>query len=480
VSAVDYSDVQGWLRYAFSTLPDTRYYLLRIRDATAARTWLGTAPVTTAETKSQPPTRALQVAFTVSGLQSLGVREQIIAGFSPEFINGIAGETNRSRRLGDVDDNDPSKWYWGGPTDRIDLLVILFAPHGEMAAWQQEVCGANWTRAFDAGEALTTSDLHGREPFGFIDGISQPELDWDHKRDTSRDQLDYTTLVALGEFVLGYPNEYGKYTERPLLDPAYEGAETLLACQDDPGKRDLGRNGTYLVLRQLEQDVSGFWNFVNRPRGSELSGKLLAEAMVGRRLDDGAPLVPLAGGAIEGVDSTAGPPENRFTYGEDRDGIRCPFGAHIRRANPRNADFPNRPAGLISRTWAMLGGGTPRFREDLFASTRFHRLLRRGREYGRPGQDPGPAGLYFVCMNANISRQFEFVQNAWIMNGKFNALPNESDPLLGAPAGHFSIPREGKCPSHITGIPRFVTVRGGGYFFLPGLRAIRYFARDTK
>ena len=476
---VEYSDVQGLLRFAYGKLPDTRYYLLRIRDAAAARAWLASAPVSTAETKSPPPARALQVAFTASGLRSLGVREQIVASFSPEFANGMAGESNRSRRLGDTGDNDPSKWVWGGPNDRIDVLVVLFAAHAEMAAWQQQICNAEWTRAFE-GDALTTSDLNGREPFGFIDGISQPVLDWDGRRDVSGDQLDYTNLVALGEFVLGYPNEYGKYTERPLLDPDYEGADVLHPSEDDPGKRDLGRHGTYLVLRQLEQDVGGFWEFVNRQNGSSPNGRALAEAMVGRRFDDGAPLVPRSADAIESIRVRAGEPENRFTYQEDSEGLRCPLGAHIRRANPRNADFPGRPTGILSRTWAALGGGAQGFRDDLIASTRFHRILRRGREYGRPGQDPGPVGLHFVCLSANISRQFEFVQNAWIMNGKFDALPDESDPLMGAPDRRFSMPRDGKCPVRITGIPRFITVRGGAYFFLPGIRAIRYFARAAK
>ena len=479
MGTVDYSDVQGLLRFGYGKLRDARFYLLRIRDADAARAWLSAAPVSTAETQTPPPKRALQVAFTASGLRNLGVREQIVESFSPEFVNGMIGESNRSRRLGDTGDNDPANWLWGGPNERIDLLVMLFAPHGEMDGWLQQVCNAEWDRAFE-GNALTTSDLNGREPFGFIDGISQPVLDWEMRRDVSQDQIDYTNLVALGEFILGYPNEYGKYTERPLLDPDYEGADTLLPAEDDPGKRDLGRHGTYLVLRQLEQDVAGFWNFVNGQNGSSASGKALAEAMVGRRFDDGAPLVSRSEEPIEGITEEAGDPENRFTYQADGEGLRCPFGAHIRRSNPRNSDFPTRPSGIISRTLAMLGAGAPGFRDDLIASTRFHRLLRRGREYGHPGQDPGPAGLHFVCLNGSISRQFEFVQNSWIVNGKFNALPDESDPLLGAPDGSFSIPREGKCPLHVPGIPRFVTVRGGAYFFLPGIRAIRYFARAAK
>src|SRR5205085_9560898 len=133
---------------------------------------------------------------------------------------------------------------------------------------------------------------------------------------------------------------------------------------------------------------------------------------------------------------------------------------------------------------------SPTFPNDLIASTRFHRILRRGREYGQkltPQEalqsaptNEEPRGLHFACLNANISRQFEFVQNAWLMSTKFNGLTRESDPLLGTRVPRtatltedseatdvFTIPQEGKMPIHLGGLPQFVTVRGGGYFFLP-------------
>jgi deferrochelatase/peroxidase EfeB len=137
-------------------------------------------------------------------------------------------------------------------------------------------------------------------------------------------------------------------------------------------------------------------------------------------------------------------------------------------------------------------------REDLIASARFHRVLRRGREYGSKlppeealqpaGPDDPPRGLQFACLCANIGRQFEFVQNAWLMSTKFNGMTEESDPLLGNRAavgdcpvtGSFSIARDGKLPRRLTGLPQFVTVRGGAYFFLPSLRALRYIARAGK
>jgi len=142
----------------------------------------------------------------------------------------------------------------------------------------------------------------------------------------------------------------------------------------------------------------------------------------------------------------------------------------------------------------MLGFGPNGFRDDLMSSVRFHRILRRGREYGRelkpedaltpaPPTDP-QRGLHFICLNANISRQFEFLQNAWMASTKFSGLTDESDPLLGTRhaipgcpvTSNFTIQKEGALRRRVTGLPQFVTVRGGAYFFLPSLRAIRYFA----
>ena len=215
--------------------------------------------------------------------------------------------------------------------------------------------------------------------------------------------------------------------------------------------------------------------------------------MVGRGTD-GDPLIPASGEKIPGVHEVEGAPRNAFTYEKDPMGTQCPFGAHIRRANPRNADLYGRPHEPIARLGAMLGLPRPQLRDDLTASTRFHRLLRRGREYGprltpeealeaAPAGDP-PRGIHFVCLGANIGRQFEFVQNAWLMSTKFDGLTDESDPLLGnrapvgdCPADFFYIPREGKVARRLSGVPQFVLVRGGAYFFLPGLRALRYIAR---
>jgi len=142
----------------------------------------------------------------------------------------------------------------------------------------------------------------------------------------------------------------------------------------------------------------------------------------------------------------------------------------------------------------MLGFGPKGFYDDLTSSVRFHRILRRGREYGSElppeqalepaSQNEPPCGINFICLNANILRQFEFLQNAWIASTKFSGLTGESDPLLGnrelipgcSITSNFTMPGNGHLRRRVSGLPQFVTVRGGAYFFLPSLRALRYFS----
>jgi deferrochelatase/peroxidase EfeB len=495
-SEFDYSDAQGLVRFGYRAMREASYALLRVKDAGAARSWLRTALssacITSAETMKPAPATAIQVAFTAAGLTALGVRPSVIAGFSPEFLAGIT-EENRARRLGDVKSNAASQWEWGYASNAPDLMVMFFAEPARLDALIQSSKGSAWSEAFGELRWLETADLDGVEPFGFADGISQPEIDWEQRRDVIRPQIDYSNMVALGEFLLGYRNEYDKYTNRPLIDPDPASRE-LLNAEDAPEKKDVGRNGTYLVMRQLRQDVRGFWQFAYRQANENASeAEKIAAAFVGRTRK-GSPLVPPQERPIPGV----GPDpdevcQNQFTFAKDPTGSLCPFGAHVRRANPRNTDYPGRPTGL-ARLITMLGFGPTGFRDDLMSSVRFHRILRRGREYGpkllpqnafaaAPPDDP-ERGLHFICLNANISRQFEFLQNAWIMNTKFSGLTGESDPLLGnreaIPAcpvtGDFTRPEDGGVGRRVSGLPQFVTVRGGAYFFLPSLRSLRFFA----
>jgi deferrochelatase/peroxidase EfeB len=497
-SEFEFNDVQALVRFGHGKLTETRFMLLDVADADAAKRWLRTAPISRAVAVKPPPDTALQISFSVAGLRALGLRESIIQEFSDEFITGMAGEEARSRRLGDTGRNAPQHWQWGGAPDTVPhLLLMLYAGKGDMDAWRKNVEAPPFGEAFQVRHVLPTDDIGSIEPFGFADGISQPNIDWAGRQSTDPHERDrYSNWVAPGEFVLGYPNEYGLYTDRPLIDPQdstkdRDEALALSDAEDQPGMKDFGRNGTYLVIRQLHQDVPGFWQYLHRAAGEVPEQReKIAAGMVGRQRD-GTPLVSPTREPIGGTPQHD--PKNHFTYENDPHGHRCPVGAHIRRSNPRTGDLPPGVNGIFSRLMKMLGFGQNPPEEDLIASTRFHRLLRRGRGYGplispedavKPDAPAAERGLQFITLAANILRQFEFVQNAWTMSSKFGGVQQERDPLLGTrepllggdATDQFHHP-DPDGPICKTGpLPQFVTVRGGGYFFMPGLRAIQYLA----
>lgn len=488
----EWEDMQVLLRFGLKHLTRACFLLLRVKDRNAARAWLAAAPVTNAIAATPPPQTALQVAITSEGLRAMGVAPDIVGGFSNEFIMGMSSDPSRSRRLGDVAASDPAHWIWGGKVVP-HVMLMLYSTPGLLDGFEQSIRAQSGT-AFEEICRLTTAELSGKEPFGFEDGLSQPKIDWDRERPVrDEEQYAYTNLTCLGEFLLGYPNEYGAYTDRPLLDPLRAGAAMLPRAEDVANKADLGRNGSYLVIRQLSQDIRGFWRYLDRQAGGDAAVRgRLAAAMVGRTLD-GKPLMGQTREVIGGSAVDPGNDLNGFTFQSDPQGLRCPLGAHVRRSNPRNPDLPPGKPGLISRLIRILGFDANVLGADLVASTRFHRLLRRGRKYGGQmtiaealsGADSSSeSGLHFICLNANISRQFEFVQGAWIAGTKFAGLAGEGDPMLGhrqpgadgCPTNIFSIPQPDGPDQRLTELPAFVSVRGGAYLFLPGLRALRYLA----
>jgi Dyp-type peroxidase family len=461
----DLHDVQGLVARAYGNLTAASFVLVGFEERAAARAWLGSvAPVLT-RADERPDRRALNVALTSRGLRNLGVDEGVVREFSNEFADGMTTE-HRSRILGDVRDNAPGRWEWGGPTTPVDAVLMLYARDqaelGSLEAEQADALG-DGVRVV---ARLGTSDLDDHEPFGFRDGISQPLIEGLPKKGPPE------RTVRFGEFVLGYPNEHGKYTDRPVLAPDAD-PERVLPRDPEHGNPDLGRNGSYLVFRQLRQDVRSFWTFLDRttrrPDGSPDPERRvqLAAKMVGR-WPGGAPLV-----LSPDADDPALSDANDFAYHDaDATGARCPIGAHIRRANPRDSLDP-RPGTASS--WKI---------------NRRHRILRRGREYGTQlspedavreeaaHQSDDERGLHFICLNGNIARQFEFVNDTWLNDPKFAGLYDDADPLV-APSqpfgGTFTVQSE-TLRERVKEVPRFVSVRGGAYFFLPGLAATRWLA----
>lgn len=451
MSALDLSDIQGIVLFGYGSLPHARYVHLSF-DAPGSRPdqWLGELrhEVHGAARGCRHLDVRINVAFTHRGLARFALGTSELASFPRELQQGMNDEL-RAHVLGDVDESDPKMWEFGGPGHPpIDALMLLYAKTEDAVRTLRDRLVA---RVEQLGGTVVHEDsaelrdpLH--EPFGFRDGIMQPQVAGS-PRARATNQLE----VPAGEFVLGYPNAYAE------LPPSPSGADGF----------DIGKNGSYLVYRKLRQDTSGFWQCMldrAQPSGDPSAATKLASSLVGR-WPSGAPLVK-----YPDFDPGAGAANDEFEFFEDDpDGAKCPLGAHIRRANPRD----------------ML----PPSQDESRRAVLRHRLLRRGRPYGpraigtpreRARSDGAERGLVFLALNASFRRQFEFVQQTWVNNPKFGGLSDERDPVVASVVDEvgqrYSMPGE-PARRRVAGLPKFVTVRGGGYFFVPGLRALEWLAR---
>jgi deferrochelatase/peroxidase EfeB len=434
------------------------------------------------------------LAIGATGLKRLGMPDDALESFSFAFLEGMIGEA-RARILGDSGDNAAEHWVWGA--ERPDLALLIYGvDHEAVAALRATVEAAAEAAGMAAPHLIPLKRVAWphTEPFGFVDGVSQPVIRGTYKGFRNADPIH---LVEAGEFILGYPDNRGDVPPGPRLaataDPdnllPLVGAPKGFDCTVVDLPRDLGFNGTYLVIRQLEQHVAAFGAYCETeaarleaqdrfPQPYVVTPEFVGAKLVGRWKDgsslarhpyepasrpragraDGPMARPKPNTAAESVPA-ARPieqsivPDNDFLPGtEDPEALRCPFGAHIRRANPRDS----------------LGPG----QADSIAISNRHRIIRVGRVYQeQEGEDPG---LLFMCLTADIERQFEFLQQTWLTSTSFHGLACEKDPVLGDAekgACGFTIPTRGG-PVRLEPMPRFTTMRGGGYFFLPGKRLV--------
>ena len=391
--------------------------------------------VSRAVTSADNPTSPLadtwvSVALTYQGLKALGVPQHSLDSFAWEFRQGMAA---RAKELGDTGESAPENWETPLGTKDVHVIIVAVSPdEGRLEAALEPARKAY--REMTGIEAIWRQNCHAlpseTEPFGYRDGISHPAIEGSGIPGSNPGEQP----LRAGEFVLGYPDELGgvQKTEPEVL----------------------GRNGTYVVFRKLEQRVAEFRSYLKTNSTGPEDEELMAAKMMGR-WRSGAPLAlcPFHDNPELGSDPRR---NNDFLYHEDDPmGFKTPCGSHIRRTNPRDAEI----AGV----------------------TRIHRMIRRGTAYGPPlpdgvlEDDGVERGLMFAFVGAHLGRQFEFVQSQWINDGIFFGGGADKDPITGSngEAGSFTVPRR-PVRRRLQGIPHFVVTRGGEYCFMPGLRALRW------
>jgi Dyp-type peroxidase family len=470
---LELSEIQAIVTSGLGHLPHAQFLFLAVSDRRAAQAWLAAITPQIATSTRRPkhspkPHVVVQLALTARGLQAFGLAQDAMQTFPREFTIGMA-DPERSKVLGDSGESAPEHWQIGGSTSPdVHLLLMIYASSNEHmreanASYLPDLAAAGLQELY---RQETYRDSVS-EPFGFRDGISQPAIDG-----APAPVLPGQSVIKAGEFLLGYENEYGQQPPMPTVPKEQDVANVLAVDPLARGRKSFGRNGTFLVVRKLAQDVAGFWAFIDQqarqPDGTIDAAKreLLAAKLVGR-WRSGAPLTL----APTQDDPALGKDERRnddFLYmPTDAEGFGCPVGSHTRRSNPRDTQQPNPARSIVI--------------------TNRHRVLRRARPYkalpsGTGNADGTAVGLVFMCINADIQRQFEFVQQTWINNPKFNGLYDNKDPLIGdnnaTPTGTGSMTiQRSPVRQKVDGIPRFVAVKGGGYFFLPAISALLFLAR---
>ena len=351
-------------------------------------------------------------------------------------------------------DPPPNEWEPGYSDGEIDAMILL-ADDDQAYLLRQARILANELAEFseivviELGDALRRPDNdEGIEHFGYVDGLSQP--------------------IYLASDMPKKPNTTNWNPFEPLR-------RVLVR---DGNVADESCHGSFFVFRKLEQNVLGF-----KVKEQELADALKlqgeererAGAMVVGRFEDGTPI------ALSQTDGFIPPKENNFTYEVDRDGLKCPFHAHIRKSNPRGDLF--RKKGIAEN--------------DPENGERLRRITRRGITYGERNQHPNflqaledlpssGVGLLFMCFQASIAKQFAIIQRDWVNNSAFvqanvgidpvigqrsqDGVPDQSWPKQWGPQPDPANPGGTKPPEMSQfSFEGFVRMKGGEFFFAPSI-----------
>jgi Dyp-type peroxidase family len=399
--------------------------------------------------------------LTARGYRRLGYNADAMFDEPAEPESSVTSTFTGGMRQGAADLADPPVDEWE-PGYREELHGMLLLAHDDHDVLTQETCRAlnalaptMWVRIVEIGRTLRNAKKESIEHFGYVDGRSQPLfLASDFRCDASGRPLTERDGSAIHCW-----NPFEPLRRVLVRDPA---------MADDPDC-----HGSFLVFRKLEQDVRRF-----RQMAEDLADRLhftggdraRAAAMAIGRFENGAPVT------LSATDDWQPAHENNFVFKADPHGLKCPLHSHIRKVNPR---------GQAIR------------RGDDDESQRQRRIARRGITYGNgvacasaaqdiealPSKD---VGLLFMCFQASIRRQFAFIQKEWANTVSFPQSDARVglDPIIGQAAAPtpdksyqgwstlYGGDRDLRMP-----FERFVTMKGGEYFFAPSLPFLLSLAR---
>jgi deferrochelatase/peroxidase EfeB len=417
-----------------------QYNFITFRNAEAGRGWVGTLSEIVGNAKtvmaaSETDMRWVSLAFTFNGLRKLGLDEASLATFPEPFRQGMAA---RAQMLGDTGINHPNNWEDKITSEELHAVVILFARDKQ----ERERCiktHDEYLRAHPGVEVLSSLLIEAVPPYDYV-----------HEHFGYRDRLTTPVIEGMGieaapgshapskpgEFFLGYPDETG-----------------VIPIQPQP--EILSKNGSFLGYRKMREHVGAFRDFLKANGKTVEEQELVAAKLMGRWRKTGAPLVlcPDKDDRDLGFDNTR---NNHFDYEKmDPHGYACPMGSHIRRMNVRDS----RVSRIMNRRLIIRRGGTygPYLPDDV-------------------PDDGANRGIAVFAGCADLARQFEFLISVWANDQEFLEL-NEKDPFAGSIDGSFemTIPKR-PIKKKVKGLNAFTTVTGGAYFFMPGIRALKYLA----
>jgi len=531
------SDIQGNITRAYGrfNFPFARYFFLHISDAASGRAFVNAIRkhITTSERwpEGSKPLATMNIGFTWAGLSALNLSTRTLRSMPSEFIDGMK---SRSFLLGDDPSKWDKVWKENrtmglhpSPTD-VHIWVSINSqaegpfsdiPHQaleDMTQILRDLCkkeakgkvriiphnGKSGKDEYQSANAVFDTLPGGKkivtpkEHFGFTDGISDPVFKGQFDPKSEKLALpgrgkwmaknEGWQPIETGEFILGHVDE----------------SQGLPLVAEPP---NLILNGTFMAFRKLHENVESFSQVIKAE--AKIYAKVmdvemeeaeitLQAKMVGR-WPDGVPLskVPTydawrqfakeEGFVVKDEDKDdfeavlkshikrgqyiKSEKASNFRYADDMEGAKCPVGSHIRRVNTRDYLDPlNKTNSKNSKARSALN--------------RRRRLLRRGLPYGPTtlgqGNDSTEQGVAMMLLCASLFRQFEFVQQQWIQYGLDFKAGNNTCPLLGEHKNfkrHMieGDPESGKPPYIMSKLKTLVEDRGGDYFFIPSLNALR-------